>query len=83
MAGGIAQWLEGFGLGQHAKTFVDNDIDLEALPHLRDEDFARLGVSLGHMRRLQAAIAAMPPSEPIIPRRETGSLILRKRSAGN
>ncbi len=56
MAEDIAQWLESLGLGQYAPAFADNGIDIEALPHLRDEDFERLGVLLGHMRRLQAAI---------------------------
>ena len=59
MADDIAQWLEGLGLGQYAQAFAENDIDLESLPHLRDEDFERLGVSLGHMRRLQAAIEVL------------------------
>ncbi len=56
MAEDIAQWLDRLGLGQYAQAFADNGIDIEALPHLRDEDFERLGVLLGHMRRLQAAI---------------------------
>ncbi len=55
MAEDIAQWLDS-RLGQYAQAFADNGIDIEALPHLRDEDFERLGVLLGHMRRLQAAI---------------------------
>ncbi len=56
MAEDIAQWLDSLGLGQYAQAFADNDINIEARPHLRDEDFERLGVLLGHMRRLQAAI---------------------------
>ncbi len=64
MANDIARWLEGLGLGQYAQAFAENDIDLEALPHLRDEDFDRLGVSLGHMRRLQAAIDDLSEDGP-------------------
>jgi class 3 adenylate cyclase/tetratricopeptide (TPR) repeat protein/(2Fe-2S) ferredoxin len=60
----IAQWLENLGLGQYAQAFADNGIDIEALPHLRDEDFERLGVLLGHMRRLQAAIETLSADEP-------------------
>ena len=63
----IAQWLEGLGLGQYAKVFTDNGVDMAALPHLRDADFERLGMLLGHMRRLQAAIEALQAEEP--PRR--------------
>ncbi len=71
MAEDIAQWLDSLGLGQYAQAFADNDIDIEALPHLRDEDFERLGVLLGHMRRLQAAIETLstnePPTRPVSP----------------
>ncbi len=49
MAENIAQWLDGLGLGQYAQGFADNGIDIEALPHLRDEDFERLGVLLGDL----------------------------------
>ncbi len=71
MAEDIAQWLHGLGLGQYAQAFADNGIDVEALPYLRDEDFERLGVLLGHMRRLQAAIETLsadePPTRPVPP----------------
>ncbi len=66
MAKDIAQWLDSLGLGQYAQAFADNGIDIEALPHLRDEDFERLGVLLGHMRRLQAAIETLSADEPLI-----------------
>jgi class 3 adenylate cyclase len=64
MAEDIAQWLNGLGLGRYAQAFADNGIDMEALPHLRDADFERLGVLLGHMRRLQAAIEVRSADEP-------------------
>ena len=86
MAEELEDWLTGLGLGQYARTFADNGIDLETLPHLRDEDFERLGVLLGHMRKLQSAIetlssAASPASsasatgrnsdsQPIVERRQ-------------
>ena len=59
MAEDIALWLDSLGLGQYAQAFTDNGIDIESLPHLRDEDFERLGVLLGHTRRLQAAIETL------------------------
>jgi class 3 adenylate cyclase len=64
MAEDIAQWLEGLGLGQYARAFTKNGIDLATLPHLREEDFERLGVLLGHMRKLQAAIEIQSADEP-------------------
>lgn len=55
----VAEWLQGLGLGQYASTFAENDIDLTVLPTLTDADLKELGVgSLGHRRRLLAAIAA-------------------------
>ncbi len=53
----LASWLEKIGLGQYATTFVDNDIDLAVLPELSDADLQSLGLSLGHRRRLQRAVA--------------------------
>jgi class 3 adenylate cyclase len=52
----IRDWLEKLGLGQYAKLFVDNDIDVSVLPHLTDEDLKNLGISLGHRRKIFAAI---------------------------
>ena len=71
MAEDIAQWLDRLGLSQYAQAFADNGIDIEALPHLRDEDYEQLGVLLGHTRRLQAAIETLsvgePPTRPVPP----------------
>ena len=52
----IADWLEKLGLEQYAKLFADNDIDVSVLPHLGDQDLKDLGVSLGHRRKILAAI---------------------------
>ena len=52
----IAEWLEKLGLGQYAKVFADNDIDVSVLPHLTDQDLKDLGISLGHRRKIFAAI---------------------------
>ena len=52
----IADWLDKLGLGQYAKLLADNDIDVSVLPHLTDEDLKELGISLGHRRKIFAAI---------------------------
>src|SRR6266478_6440624 len=57
MAGALRLWLEQIGLAQHAETFAANDIDLDVLPELGDDDLKELGLSLGHRRRLQRALA--------------------------
>ena len=49
-------WLGKLGLEQYAKLFSDNDIDISVLPHLSDQDLKDLGVSLGHRRKIFAAI---------------------------
>jgi hypothetical protein len=55
----IAAWLEKLGMSEYAQRFAENDIDISVLPHLTDQDFKELGVSLGHRRKLLAAIAEL------------------------
>ncbi|MBB3648930.1 class 3 adenylate cyclase/tetratricopeptide (TPR) repeat protein [Rhizobium sp. BK619] len=52
----IEDWLGQLGLGKYADTFVENDVDLRALPHLAESDLQELGVSLGHRKIILAAI---------------------------
>src|SRR5437763_10857453 len=63
---GVAAWLRGLGLGQYAPAFRDNDIDGDVLPDLTADDLISIGVtSVGHRRKLLAAIAGLraePPS---------------------
>ncbi|MGL3209278.1 adenylate/guanylate cyclase domain-containing protein [Bradyrhizobium sp. BR 1433] len=61
----IAEWLEKLGLGQYALRFAENGIDLGVLPELTDEDFDRLGVLLGHRRKMLRAIADLDQAELI------------------
>jgi class 3 adenylate cyclase/tetratricopeptide (TPR) repeat protein len=65
----VEQWLKGLGLGQYAPAFAANDIDFAVLAELTEGDLKELGISsLGHRKRLLAAIAeralASPPSVP-------------------
>src|SRR5215831_2089825 len=55
----IAQWLNTVGLGQYAQRFADNDIDGSILRDLTDEDLEKIGVSLGHRKRMLRAIAKL------------------------
>jgi len=59
----IADWLEKLGLGQYALRFAENGIDLSVLPELTDQDFDRLGVLLGHRRKMLRAIAELSQTE--------------------
>jgi hypothetical protein len=60
----IAEWLKTPGLSEYARRFADNDIDTSVLRHLTDQDLKDLGVSLGHRRKMLAAIAEMGNSLP-------------------
>ena len=58
----VADWLEKLGLGQYPQRFAENDIDFSVLPHLTDADLEKIGVSLGHRRKILAAIAELAGS---------------------
>ena len=62
MAHDIGEWLDKLGLGRYAEQFADNEIDLDALPHITEEDLKEIGVALGPRRTLLAAIAALGAS---------------------
>jgi class 3 adenylate cyclase len=55
----IANWLRGLGLGQYEATFRDNAIEPDILADLTEADFEKLGIPLGHRKRLLKAIAAL------------------------
>src|SRR6202171_3198379 len=61
----VAAWLRALGLEQSAPAFRDNDVDGEVLPELTADDLISIGVtSVGHRRKLLAAIAALGPGGP-------------------
>jgi class 3 adenylate cyclase len=55
----VSGWLRSLGLDQYEAVFRDNAIDLSVLPDLTDQDLEKLGVLLGHRRKLLRAIAAL------------------------
>ncbi len=59
----VGGWLDELGLGQYAAVFAENDIDREVLPDLTEPDLEKLGISLGHRKKLLRAIAALAPGE--------------------
>src|SRR5208282_4080043 len=63
----IAEWLEQLGMSEYAQRFAENDIDSSVLPHLTDQDLKDLGVSLGHRRKLLAAIGELVGAIPATP----------------
>jgi Predicted ATPase len=75
----IGAWLEGMGLGQYRTLFSDQAIDPDVLPDLTDDDLVRLGIPLGHRKKLFKAIDLLlgrdmtgprAPAQPARPRRD-------------
>ena len=60
----IAEWLEKLGLGQYAQRFAENDIDPSVLRDLTDHDLEKIGVSLGHRRKILRAIVELDEIGP-------------------
>jgi SAM domain (Sterile alpha motif) len=52
----IAEWLASLGLSEYAQRFAENGVDTEVLPELTDQDLEKLGVVLGHRRKMLRAI---------------------------
>ena len=63
----ISDWLEKLGLGQYARTFAENEIDVSVLPHLTDQDLKDMGVPLGPRRKILAAISKNADAAQVTP----------------
>jgi predicted ATPase/class 3 adenylate cyclase len=63
----ITEWLARLGLGQYAQLFDENGIDISVLPDLTDQDLEKLGVLLGHRRKLLRSIANLKGIESDAP----------------
>jgi class 3 adenylate cyclase len=55
----IGVWLSSLGLERYEPAFRDNAIDAEVLPELTEADLEKLGVLLGHRKRMLRAIAEL------------------------
>jgi len=70
----VSRWLEELGLGQYAVTFAENDIDEDVLADLADGDLEKLGVTLGHRKKILRGIAMLhaekSPPQPAAERRQ-------------
>ena len=52
----VGAWLRGLGLGQYESTFRDSEIAADILPELTETDLEKLGLPLGHRKRILRAI---------------------------
>jgi hypothetical protein len=65
----VVAWLRGLGLEQYVPAFRDNDVDGEVLPALTSDDLISIGVtSVGHRRKLLAAIVSLGAAPVFLPR---------------
>ena len=55
----LGGWLRSLGLGQYEAAFRENAIDLSILPELTDQDLEKIGVLLGHRRKILRAISEL------------------------
>ena len=55
----MADWLKKLGMSEYTERFAEDDIDFSVLRQLTDQDLKELGLSLGHRRKLLAAIAEL------------------------
>ncbi len=67
----VGVWLQSLGLEQYETLFRENDLDVEVLSDLTDGDFEKIGVSLGHRKRLLKAVAALAGPVPAPPTANT------------
>jgi len=55
----IGEWLGKLGLGEYEQCFAENYIDASVLGDLTETDLEKLGIPLGHRKRLLRAIAEL------------------------
>ena len=66
----VGNWLRSLGLEQYEAVFRESEIDPEVLPDLTDADLEKLGVPLGHRKRILKAISNLtPPGQSTPPAR--------------
>src|ERR1700727_1254364 len=53
----IAAWLQSLDLEQYVEVFLENAVDLMVLAEISDHDLEKMGVLLGHRRKILRAIA--------------------------
>src|SRR5215470_10332953 len=63
----VGGWLKSLGLGQYEALFRASEIDADILPELTEVDFEKLGVPLGHRKRLLRAISGLTAAETSAP----------------
>ncbi len=58
----LTQWLASVGLRHYADLFAKHEVDYETLLGLEEQDLEKLGIPLGHRKKLLKAIAQAVPA---------------------
>jgi class 3 adenylate cyclase/predicted ATPase len=77
----VGSWLRSLGLEQYEALFRENDIDTEVLGDLTGADLEKLGMTLGHRKRVLKAIAGLGATEPATKPAIAASLLLSTDAA--
>jgi hypothetical protein len=64
----IAEWLVSLGMAEYSERFAEERIEIDVLSELTDQDLERLGIPLGHRRRMLKAIRELGEPPPAAPR---------------
>ena len=65
MVSTITEWLALYATSEYSERFVDGRIEIDVLSELTDQDLERLGIPLGHRRRMLRAIRELgTPTTP-------------------
>jgi hypothetical protein len=68
----IAEWLASIGLDEYAQRFAENRIDTSVLRDLTDQDLEKIGIPLGHRKKMLRAIAELGGAVLTTPQAVTG-----------
>jgi class 3 adenylate cyclase len=69
----IAEWLASLGMPEYTERFAENGIEIDVLSELTDQDLEKLGILLGHRRRMLRAIRELGGPAPAMPRAATAT----------
>jgi class 3 adenylate cyclase len=58
----ISDWLKRLNLEQYERRLIEHHVDLSVLPDLTDQDLEKIGIPLGHRRKMLRAIADLKRS---------------------
>src|SRR5215472_7953176 len=63
----IKEWLASLGMSEYSARFAQERIEIDVLSELTDQDLERLGIPLGHRRRMLRAIRERGGAAPATP----------------